>query len=207
MLTCGAIQTTLKQYGYSATPEYAEKVRAYVDLLLRWNRRVALTAIVDPGAIVKFHFGESLFGMITAGMKNGRLADVGTGAGFPGAPIAMARPEIQAVLIESNGKRAAFLAELRRELGLQNVDVYHGRAENVRLTEKFQFVTARALGDHAKWLKWALNRLTDEGRVVFWVGTEGSAEIKNVSGWETASPDKIPGTKDRFVLTATRHER
>ncbi|HTU33511.1 MAG TPA: 16S rRNA (guanine(527)-N(7))-methyltransferase RsmG, partial [Candidatus Acidoferrum sp.] len=169
------IQRILQTYGYSATQEYGERVRAYIDLLLRWNRKVALTTVTESEEVVRFHFGESLFGMEVAGMKNGRLADLGSGAGFPGAPIAMARPQLTALLIESNGKKAAFLEEIKRELGLNNVAIHRGRAEETERYAEFDFVTARALGEQEKWLEWTTERMRSAGRIVLWVNSESVA--------------------------------
>lgn len=198
------IQRILTAYGYTASDGYAEKVRGYVGLLLRWNQKVALTTVTEPEEVVRFHFGESLFGLIAAGVQNGRLADLGSGAGFPGAPIAMAKPDLKVTLVESNGKKAAFLNEIRRELRLENVTVHHGRAEDLAHSEQFEFVTARALGDHRKWLDWSADRLIPGGKVVLWVNSAAAEEIGRVGRWHWAPPTQIPETKDRFVVIGIR---
>lgn len=200
------IQRILAVYGYTAGTDYAERTRAYVDLLLRWNRKVALTTITEPQEVVKFHFGESLFGMITAEVQNGRLADLGSGAGFPGAPIAMAKPVVKVTLVESNGKKAAFLNEVRRELRLENLTVHHGRAEELLPGDQFWFVTARALGDHQKWLGWSSDRVVLGGKVVFWVSSEPMEEIRRVGRWHWAQTARIPETKDRFVIVGIKED-
>lgn len=198
------IQRILLTYGFSATTEYAEGVRAYIDLLLLWNRKVALTTVTAPEEAVRFHFGESLFGMKKAGIQNGRLADLGSGAGFPGAPIAMARPELTVTLIESNGKKAAFLEELKRKLPLRNINVHRGRTEEIASTVEFDFVTTRALGEQEKWLKWSAERLSRGGRVVLWLNSEAAEEVIGRGGWNWTAPAKIPGTKDRFVIVGEK---
>lgn len=200
------IRTALAAYGYSAAPEYCEKVRVYVDLLLLWNRKIALTAVTDPQEILRFHFGESLFGMNVARMgdvENCRLADLGAGAGFPGVSIAMALPAMNVTLIEANGKKTTFLEEVRRELKLENVSVRKERAERMSPDRLFEFVTARALGSHEKWLEWSVKRLTPTGRVVLWVSSVGIEDVRRISGWGWAS-HKIPETKDRFVAIGSR---
>jgi 16S rRNA (guanine527-N7)-methyltransferase len=197
------IQRILGMYGYSATTGYAEQVRQYVGLLLMWSRKVALTTITDPNEIVRFHFGESLFGMGMAEMQNGRLADLGSGAGFPGMPIAMARKGMRVVLIESNGKKAAFLNEIRRELSLKNVEIHRGRAEQMPIRGQFEFVAARALGEYESWLRWAERRIETRGKVVFWLTSETVEILRRNREWTWAEPARIPGTKDRFVLTGT----
>jgi 16S rRNA (guanine527-N7)-methyltransferase len=203
VLTNVAIQNTLTMYGFCPDQDYCERVRAYIRVLLKWNRKIPLTTIRDPLEILRFHFGEGLMGIAAARMEFGRLADVGSGAGFPGAPIAMAKPHLQAILIEANGKKAAFLEEVRRELGLKNVQVHRGRAESVPASEKFEFVAARAVGRHAELLTWASQRLVAGGKVALWVGSEGLAEVQGDTRWEWHGPAQIPGTRERFVAVAT----
>lgn len=205
-LSTSEMRSALSVYGYSAGPEYCEKVRTYVDLLLRWNRKVALTSVTDPTEILRFHFGESLFGMKVAGMgdvENCRLADLGSGAGFPGMPIAMACPAMNVTLIESNGKKAAFLAEIKRELVLGNVSIHKGRAEAGAGTERFDFITARALGSYEDWLSWSEKRLTQNGRAVLWLSSDGLQKTSRIPGWKWADPARIPGTIDRFVAVGS----
>jgi 16S rRNA (guanine527-N7)-methyltransferase len=198
------IQELLSLYGYSATVDYCEKVRVYTDLLLRWNQTLALTAVTEPVEIVRFHFGETLFGMQAAQIENGRLADLGSGAGLPGVPIALAKPGLKVILVESNGKKAAFLGEVLRRLSLDNVSVYHGRAEEMPSPDRFEFVAARALGDYPKWLEWASERLAPGGRVTLWLSSQGMVELRGARGWRWLGTEKIPQTKDRFVLTGSR---
>ncbi|HKS68543.1 MAG TPA: 16S rRNA (guanine(527)-N(7))-methyltransferase RsmG [Candidatus Acidoferrales bacterium] len=193
------IRSALGDYGFQADGEYCARVVAYVELLLRWNRKMSLTAVTEPLEVVKFHFGESLVGIAAAGIENGRLADLGSGAGFPGLPIAMAKPGLQATLIESNARKAVFLAEVRRELALANVTIRRGRFEGFSDGGGFDFLTARALGEHKEVLKWSADHLESGGRSVLWVGSEALAEIECVSGWEWNDPVRIPGTNDRFV--------
>jgi 16S rRNA (guanine527-N7)-methyltransferase len=201
-----AIQRILEIYGYSASVEYVERVRIYAEMLLRWNQKVALTTVTNPEEIVKFHFAESLFGMIAAEIENGRLADLGSGAGFPGVPIALAKPALEVMLVESNGKKAAFLREVRRELRLVNITMCRGRAEEIPMTERFDFVAARALGDHLKWLNWSAERVAQGGKVVLWVNSDTAQDLGRSPGWKWMQPKKIPETKDRLVAVGIREE-
>jgi 16S rRNA (guanine527-N7)-methyltransferase len=193
------VEDALAPYGFRPDPAYCERVRTYIGLLLRWNQKISLTAVTQPLEILRFHFGESLMGIGVAGIESGRLADVGSGAGLPGLPIAMAKPRLQALLIEASGKKAVFLEELRRELGLKNVSVHKGRAESVPEGERFEFVAARAVGRHAKLLDWASGRLAASGKVILWFNSEGLAEAKRATDWNWREPTKIPGTRDRLV--------
>lgn len=111
-------------------------------LLVLWNRRLNLTSLTDPATIVKRHFGESLFVASRLRLERGSLADLGSGGGFPGFPIAVANPALEVTLIESVGKKAAFLKEISR--GVTNVRVLRERFEQV--DEQFQWVVSRAVG-------------------------------------------------------------
>ena len=97
--------------------ELCERIRTYISLLLRWNQSISLTTVTNSDEILRFHFGESLFAASAFSLENGRLADVGSGAGFPGLPLAMLLPDLNVTLIESNAKKFTFLSEVVRELG------------------------------------------------------------------------------------------
>src|SRR5215467_11315416 len=96
------ISEILTTYGVAVNSQLCTQVREYVALLLAWNRQISLTAIRNAGEIVRFHFGESLFALKAVPVENGRLADVGSGAGFPGLPLAMACSSLDLTLIEPN---------------------------------------------------------------------------------------------------------
>lgn len=123
-------------------PDIAAKFEAYLALILKWNARMNLTAIRDPNEILRRHFVESITcaQALPAGIAT--LLDFGSGAGFPGIPIALCRPEISVTLAESQSKKAAFLNEVVRSLDL-NARVFAGRAEN--LGEQFDCIALRAV--------------------------------------------------------------
>ncbi len=112
-LSNSLIESTLRPYGVAIESEVADKIRAYVALLLKWNKAISLTTVTDPVEILKFHFGESIFAAAVANLVRSRLADVGSGAGFPGSPLAIVVPSLDVTLIESNAKKCAFLSEVR----------------------------------------------------------------------------------------------
>lgn len=124
----------------------AAKLSEYLDLLFRWNTRTNLTAIRTPEEMVRRHFGESLFAAAHLGNPD-TLLDLGSGAGFPGLPIALARPEIAVTLAESQNKKSTFLRETVRTLGIKNVEVWAGRAEALPAGRQFHTVTLRAVDD------------------------------------------------------------
>jgi 16S rRNA (guanine527-N7)-methyltransferase len=180
-----------------------EDIAAYIALLLEWNRKISLTAVTDPVEIVRFHFGESLFTASVLAVENCRLADVGSGAGFPGMPLAMAIPSLHATLIESNAKKSAFLFEVARQLKIPNVNVVRSRMEDVTQIEAFDFICARAVGKHASLMRWARRWLALKGKLVLFLGEEDAREIAKAGEWNWQSPIRIPGSSHRYILAGT----
>ena len=180
-----------------------EHIRAYIPLLLAWNGKISLTKITDPVEIVRFHFGESLVAASALRIRDGRLADVGSGAGFPGLPLAMAIPGLHATLIEANAKKAAFLSEVVRRLYLSNVVVLRSRMEDVRGVEPFNFICARAIGKHANLIRWSREKLTPNGRLVLFLGEEDVQKVCEVRRWNWEPPIIIPDSSRRFILSGT----
>ena len=103
--------------------EALEQIRVYVELLDKWNRKISLTTVSEPRDVLRRHFGESMFAHREGNFVGGRLADVGTGAGFPGLALKIASPSLVVELMEPNKKKCAFLAEVVRELALGDVIV------------------------------------------------------------------------------------
>jgi 16S rRNA (guanine527-N7)-methyltransferase len=168
------IRLALAPFAVGVTTEQISMIREYVALLLKWNRTLSLTTIVDPVEIIARHFGESMFGANVLPVENGRLADVGSGAGFPGLALKILAPALDVTLVESNRKKCVFLAEVVRGLGLKDVDILPLRFEDIFSdsiqSAKFDSITARALGDHHEFLKNAKNKLTPRGHVMMWLG-------------------------------------
>jgi 16S rRNA (guanine527-N7)-methyltransferase len=201
------IVETLRVYGISPSPSLCGAIRAYIELLLRWNRKIALTTITDPCKILRLQFGESMFGINEVPIRHGRLADVGTGAGFPAIPISMAVPKLECVLIESNQKKATFLAEVVRVLQLNRIEIFRGRMEDYPAPkEKFDFAICRALGMHDTFLKWSSRQLKQDGSVVYWIGDEDAAKIATNSSWNWRPALRIPASSNRALLIGSQIE-
>lgn len=128
----------------SLPPGASDRFLTYLELLLRWNARLNLTAVRSPEEMIRRHFVESAFAAGRLPESIFTLLDFGSGAGFPGIPIALCRSETQVTLAESQSKKAAFLHEAVRVLGLQ-CEVYAGRVENLPLGQLFDAVTVRAV--------------------------------------------------------------
>lgn len=201
VLTDGVISEELRTYGVSATADICSAIRTYISLLLHWNRTISLTAVTDPLEVLRFHFGESMFAASSIANRNGRLADVGSGAGFPGIPLKLALPALEVILVESNAKKAAFLAEAIRELGLERTEIYRGRFEDFRAEgPEFDFVTARAIGRHEELIKWAFGAIKLGGNLILWLGADDAAQVMLKKPWRWSKPLPIPGSHSRTIL-------
>ncbi len=143
-----------------------ERLLDYVDLLVRWNAAYNLTAVRDPAEMVTRHLVDSLAVLPYA--EGARLADLGTGPGLPGIPLALARPYEDVLLVDSNGKKTRFLREALRRLGLREARVAESRVEAV--TGEFDCITARAFATLADMLDWGGHLLAPEGR---WLALKG----------------------------------
>jgi len=142
-LTAEEIGGLLEPYVGVVGADICAQLAVYLELILKWNARMNLTAIREPEEIARRHFGESLF----VGQHLGAcetLLDFGSGAGFPGVPIQLLRPEVQVTLAESQGKKAAFLREVVRVLGLR-AEVWAGRVEAMPVERRFDVVAMRAV--------------------------------------------------------------
>lgn len=148
--------------GFHLTPQQVEQFRLYLRELLEWNRRVNLTAIVEPEEVQRLHFLDSLslLQVMPPSARGGRLLDVGTGAGFPGLPLKVALPSLSLAMIEATGKKVRFLEHIVGVLGLDGVEIHRGRAEELAhiagLREAFDVVTARALAPLSEMAELAL---------------------------------------------------
>jgi 16S rRNA (guanine527-N7)-methyltransferase len=183
----------------------AEPLLAYLALLLRWNAAYNLTAIRDPREMVSKHLLDSLaMHAATAPIAatGGHLADLGTGAGFPGIPLAIAQPGLQVALVESNGKKARFLREAIRSLGLANAQAVESRIEACDAPASSDAITARALATLPLILELGGHLLKPGGVLLAMKGVVPRDEIAALpAGWEVRDilPLAVPG------LAAERH--
>jgi 16S rRNA (guanine527-N7)-methyltransferase len=189
----------LTPYLASPAPLLISQLNTYLELLLRWNARTNLTAIRDPREIVRRHFGESLFASQSlGGLKPDTLLDLGSGAGFPGIPIALSHPLITITLAESQNKKSTFLREVVRTLGLHNVEVWAGRAESLPIGKMFHTVALRAVDDMDAAMGTAAQRAI-HGMLIL---TTQVPELP--SGFLPQPTLPIPGSREGVVLLANR---
>ena len=177
-LTNTQINDALGPYGVRTATDLTAGIKTYIELLLKWNRSVSLTTVTKVDDILRFHFGESLFALPMLPVEKSRLADVGSGAGFPGIPLAMARPALDVKLIEPNAKKFAFLNEVIRQLGLDNVTAVRGRTSDLPSSiGGFEVVTARAVGQFEDLIGWTKAKITPRGKLILWVGADDAKHI------------------------------
>jgi 16S rRNA (guanine527-N7)-methyltransferase len=179
----------------------ADPLLAYLALLLRWNRTYNLTAIRDPHDMLVKHLLDSL--AMHAHLDGiDTLADLGTGPGLPGIPLAIARPRLQVTLVESNGKKARFLREAVRQLQLGNVAVAESRIEAFAAPGRFDAITARALATLPLIIELGGHLLKPAGRLLAMKGVLPMDEIAGLpAGWQLLATHvlRVPG------LDAERH--
>lgn len=194
------IQEVLAPYCPAVHTQLCEQIRTYISTLLQWNSKISLTTVTEPDEILRVHFGESLFAGWVGGISSGRVADIGTGPGFPGIPIRMVSPRLHLSLVESVTKKIAFLGEIVREISLSDVDIIRCRMEEWTPSRKLNIITARALGKYGALLNWARSSLDTDGRVILLLG-EGEVEsLRKKIDWLWQEPIKIPQSKTKFVL-------
>ena len=164
--------------GLVLSPEALEKLLQHLALLEKWNRVHSLTAIRDGAKAISVHLLDSLSAVLH--LRGRRLLDVGSGAGFPGIPIAIARPDVEIDLLDSNHKKCAFLRQAVAELGLTNARVVCERAESWRPSQRFDCVISRAVGEIAEVIAWVGELLAPGGVFAAMKGVHPFEEIARI---------------------------
>ena len=205
----------------SLTASQLSHISMYIDILLRWNARINLTAIRDPEQIVTRHFGESLFaarylfpapssagGMTEVASSPSlpalKVADLGSGAGFPGLPIKLWAPQIALTLIESSQKKATFLREVVRSLTLTGVNIQNTRAESLP-PRSYDLVTLRAVERFEAILPIADSLLADAGRLALLIGAPQVPRLQSALPTHCISTLlSVPSSTSRVLIVVRR---
>src|SRR2546428_5366096 len=186
-LSADTIRRALGEFQIAVSDSQVLQIQQYTRILLAWNEKINLTSIRDPLEILNRHFCECMYAASTVPVEHGRLADVGSGAGFPGLPLKIIRPELQVFLIESNVKKATFLAEVIRDLGLAGARVLVSRYEELgEEVAPLDVVCSRALGDFASFLGWAASPQVGAKQALLWLGGRDLEEVRALPGWSWA---------------------
>lgn len=195
------IEDLLAPFGVSLSREALDRLRRYLELLLRWNRRMSLTAIRDPRRAVSELFGESIFLASVLDLE-GRLVDVGSGAGFPGLAVKLVADGLPVTLIESNRRKCSFLREVARECGFSSVSVVPDRFGTwQKKGEPGTIITTRAVDTKARFLDSLAGGLVDDGICAVFTTTDVVYRIKEQCiclRFDDGVP--IPASRDRIIL-------
>lgn len=199
------IRRALGEFQVSLDEKQVLLIQKYMQILRHWNEKLNLTAIREPLEILYRHFCESMYAAVAVSGDFGRLADIGTGAGFPGIPLKIMRPELELFLVESNIKKGTFLAEVVRELELPNARVLISRYEELfEELAPLDYVCSRALGEFGPFLDWAASERLSARRTLLWIGGRDLDEVRKSPQWEWQEPISVPQSLRRYLLVGTR---
>ena len=162
--------------------EQLDKFYKYMELLIEWNQKINLTAIIEPEEIILKHFIDSIT-ILKYIEKDAKIVDVGTGAGFPGIPVSIMRPDLKITLVDSLNKRLIFLQEVIKELNLENIEIIHSRAEefgqNKKYRESFDIATSRAVANLSTLSEYLIPLVKIGGKVISMKAADANNEIND----------------------------
>ncbi len=212
MINTELLTENCKELGISLNDFACERFDSYAERLVRWNKHVNITSITEPEDIVTKHFTDSLAVLKYVQIPDGAsLVDVGTGAGFPGLPLLIAKPDIDVTFVDSVGKKLAFIKEVARLNGLV-CDIVHTRAEELGrdadYRERFDFATARAVAPLNMLCEYCLPLVKVRGRFVSLKGANGAEELKEAENaiktlggeLESSNAFTLPNGDKRFIF-------
>jgi len=196
-----SLQAGLTQLGWKETEKLVPGLLAYLDLLQRWNRTYNLTAIRNPREMVSRHLLDSL--SVSPWIAGRRMLDAGSGAGLPGLPLAIARPDLQVTLLDSVGKKIRFLNQAVRELRLINVSPLQARLESFSPQAPFDTIISRAFSSLAAFAQ-AARHLAAGARLLAMKGRFPGGELDDLPDWvqvESVEKLAVPGLQeDRHLV-------
>jgi len=203
--SAAVIRRALGEFKLPAYDDQVLQIQQYIKILLAWNEKINLTAIRDPLEILYRHFCESMYAADAVPLERGRLADVGSGAGFPGLPLKILRPDLQVFLVETSIKKVTFLAEVIRELGLRDAQVLARRYEELgEEVAPLDYVCSRALGEFPAFLEWASSQQIAAKQVILWIGARDLGDIEKVGTWDWREPIPVPNSLQRLLLVGNK---
>jgi 16S rRNA (guanine527-N7)-methyltransferase len=198
-----ALERGLNDLALAMSADAIDQLLAYEELIIKWNRTYNLTAIRDPLEMVSRHLLDSLAVVNHLPMNEGAtLADVGSGAGLPGIPIAIARAGWRVTLNDSSQKKSAFLRQAAIELGLRNVEVHEGRIEAWRPATRFALVISRAFAELGDFLAKCRHLVVDRG----WLAAMTGAAPTALGAQCEVIPLRVPQLDARRHLVLCRAE-
>ena len=195
-----------RRFGIDLSAARALQMLRLLDELDDWNQRMNLTAIRERDAQLTKHLLDSL--SLQPFLQGARIADVGTGAGFPGIPLAIANPDREFTLLDSTAKKLKFVDHVAQTLGLDNITTVHTRAETFRTPWRFDTVASRAVGPVSRFVEWSGHLCVGGGRLLAMKGREPQDELASLpSGWKVAAVHRVevPGLdEERHIVEICR---
>jgi len=182
-----------------------EQMLDFVRLVVKWNKAYNLTAVRDPIDMIGLHLLDSL--TVLPYIKPPRVADIGTGAGLPGIPLAICMPDCQFTLVDSNSKKTRFVQQVVLELRLKNVEVIHGRVESLQPDYLFSTVVSRAFANMSDILQLTAHLLSDDAILLAMKGQVPAKELADLNMHYTVIPLAVPGLEgDRCLIRMEKNK-
>jgi 16S rRNA (guanine527-N7)-methyltransferase len=196
------LEAAISSFGIDKlTRDQNMRLASHYSLLCRWNQRLNLTRITEPFEAARLHYAESLFGARFIGGAQ-TLLDIGSGAGFPAVPLAVARPDVQVTALEANQKKSLFLKEVKDELGLGNLQVATARLEEFEWAG-YELLTSRALDRAEAILPLILERLSATQKLMLYCGPDLVAKLE-AKVKHKPETQRIPETEERLIAVFSR---
>lgn len=195
----GIIQQGLNSLALGFSVKQISQIMQYIELLCKWNNAYNLVANAKPNEILHQHILDSL--SVVPYIEGEKIIDVGTGAGLPGIPLAIALPEKQFTLLDSIGKKVRFLQQVTAELKLENVTIVESRAEAFLPESCFNIVVSRAVGATSDMMTLTQHLLCPDGKLLLMKGRDPKEELANIACRYEVLPLEVPGmNKERCLV-------
>jgi 16S rRNA (guanine527-N7)-methyltransferase len=192
------LQQGLEALGLEASATQCDQMMALLDLVAEWNQKINLTAITEPVAMVQKHLLDSL--TVQPWIKGPFVIDVGTGAGFPGLPLAILNPNLRFTLLDSTGKKIRFVEHVIQSVGLPEVTAVCARAEHFKPEQRAATVVSRALSTVPEFIRYAGHMVSKSGTLLAMKGKDPAAELVNLAPqWRLLGVERltVPGLSDQ----------
>ena len=192
------LQQGLETLGLEASVTQCDQMMALLELVAEWNQKINLTAITEPVAMVQKHVLDSL--TVQPWIQGPFVVDVGTGAGFPGLPLAILNPSLRFTLLDSTGKKIRFVEHVIQSLGLSEVTAVCARAEHFKPEQRATTVVSRALATIPEFIRYAGHMVSKSGMLLAMKGKDPAAELVNLAPqWRLLGVERlsVPGLSDQ----------